>query len=244
MKLTKNEVVNLEIIKMKLTKETLKRIIKEELSKVMNEDVAEQQAQEFATEILKAGTRGAWQIQQIDKGNYVQHSSFIKISPFKTETVVSRTDNRTDGSDAINVDDRNQILRSIKTSILTDMKVRFVPGKGNSVVTPPSGGKYPIVITLSLRDDAANRNVGTAQSHAANESAVQIQSQIDSSSILSKQGAASLKDAELKVFNALQSGEWKSQVPQGSNLKQTRDFVVQKAIDLANEAYGVQFSIR
>jgi hypothetical protein len=229
---------------MKLTKETLKRIIKEELNKVMSEGTTEQQAQEFATEILKAGTRGAWQIKQIDKGNYVQHSAFIKMSPFKTETVVSRTNNRTDGSDAINVDDRNQILRSIKTDIFTDMKVRFIRGKGNSVVIPPSGGSYPIVITISLRDDAVNRNVGTAQTRAANESAVQIQSQIDSSSILSKQGAASLKDAELKVFNALQSGEWKSQIPQGSNLKQTREFVVQKAIELASEAYGTSFSIR
>ena len=228
---------------MKLTKETLKRIIKEELDRVMFEEASEQAAQEFATEILKAGTRGAWQIQQRRVAQYTERSTFLKISPFRTETVVSRTDNRTDGSDAINVEDKNQILRSIVTEILTDMKVSFVRGKGNSVVVPPSGGSYPIVITLSLRDDAANRNVGTAQSYAANESAVQIESQIDSSSILSKQGAVSLKDAELKVFNELQSGKWKSEV-QGLDLQQTREFVVQKAIELASEAYRTSFSIR
>jgi len=229
---------------MKLTKESLKRIIKEELQAVLNEEALSDQAVlneetasdqvvlEFLTALRKASYM--WSRDRAQYGGFrVNGVSYSRNLANKTKAYKATDDTR------IQSQDPSQLLREVTTVI-------EIPGlqtyRGSVLGTE---GKYNIQIMLVARDESKMRN--RAFDNMGNQSMLgPIMSDLQDFPQDGPEFAKVVAEKEKQFSNQLISEQFMQNVLEKSGPKgdRVRDALLEAIIDLASKVYGMNFKVR
>ena len=218
---------------MKLTKESLKRIIKEELDAIMNEENgSDQTVLDFIIALRKNSYM--WSRDRSKYGGFQMNGmSYSRNIANKTKAYKMTSGER------LQTQDPSQLLREVTTVI-------EIPGlqtyRGSVLGTE---GKYNIQIMLVARDDSKSRN--KAFNNMGNQSMLgPIMSDLQDFPQDGPEFAKIVTEKEKQFSNQLISEQFMQNVLEKSGPKgdRVRDALLEAIIELASRVYGMNFEVR
>lgn len=208
---------------MKLTKETLKRIIKEELNSLLNEEESsDKSVLDFFITLRKNSSY--W---TRDASNYAGHQvdgfSYFRNIPKRT------TSYKMTNGDRIQNEDWTQVLREYTTVV----EVPGVQIHGSSIIG--TEGKYAIKLLVVAKDAGKSRN--RAFNNMGNQS--HLPPIVSDMQEFPQDGvgfAKTIMEKEKKFFEEVTNEEFRQSIE-----KSSRSEILEAFIQLATKVYGINF---
>ena len=215
---------------MKLTKETLKQIIKEEMQSFLSEGGGES-VTSFIQEIL---TDRFW-MRTLSKGsNGFARDRYIK-QQVKVDTLTT--------GDRVNAPDNKQLLRGLETIVQTPgLETTGYGYDGTQVNQQPEGYQIQIFITAIDNDKSTN----SAFNPTGNQSRMSVISKLQAFPENGTKLAKVLMEKEKSCAVEISSAEWLQNVVaqiSGGGSDKARENLIKAVAVTAEKVYGVPFNL-